>query len=55
MLNKRIKEIVKESHLEIYGLGRDRVKWEACLEQFTLLLLKEFNEQLFKEDVCIKK
>ena len=40
-MNTRIKEFERESGLEIYGLGKDRVKWEYTVEKFAQLIVKE--------------
>jgi hypothetical protein len=47
-MNKRLREFERASKLEIYGLGNDRVKWEAALEKFAELIVKdciEINKQ----------
>jgi len=40
-MNKRIREIERQSGIEIYGLGKDRAKWEHSLEKFTELIVNE--------------
>jgi len=40
-MNNKIREFEKLSGLEIHSLGRDRVKWESCLDKFTELIVKE--------------
>jgi hypothetical protein len=40
-MNKRIKDFERESHLDVYGLGLDRAKWEYSLEKFVELILQE--------------
>ena len=40
-MNKKLRQFEKESKLEIFGLGKDRVKWEAALEKFAELIVKE--------------
>jgi len=40
-MNERIKQFVKESHLDVYGLGKDRVKWESTVERFSEMLLQD--------------
>jgi hypothetical protein len=40
-MNERLRQFEKESKLEIYGLGRDRVKWEAALAKYAELIVKE--------------
>ena len=41
MMNDRIKELTKESGLEIYSLGLDREKWENTVERFAELIVRE--------------
>jgi hypothetical protein len=36
-----IRKFEKDSGLEIYGLGMDRVKWQAALEKFAELIVQE--------------
>ena len=40
-MKKRIREFERSSGLEIYGLGKDRVKWEAAMEKFAELIVRE--------------
>lgn len=40
-MNERIRKHIRESHLDVYGLGKDRVKWESTVERFSELLLQE--------------
>jgi hypothetical protein len=40
-MNERIKQFVKESHLDVYGLGKDRVSWESTVERFSEMLLQD--------------
>ena len=40
-MNKRIKELVRESNLDVYGLGKEKYKWEYTVEKFAELLLQE--------------
>ena len=40
-MNKLIRQFEQESGLEIYGLGARRDKWEACLEKYAELIVKE--------------
>jgi hypothetical protein len=41
MMNERIREFEKQSGIEIYGLGRDRAKWEHCLEKFAKMIIED--------------
>ena len=40
-MNERIKELTKQSGLDVYGLGLDRVKWESAIEKFAELIIQE--------------
>lgn len=40
-MNERIREFVRTSHLDVYGLGKDREKWEYTIDQFTELIIQE--------------
>ena len=36
-----IRQFEVESHIDVYGLGKDRDKWEAVLEKFAELIVRE--------------
>ena len=40
-MNERIRQFARESHLDVYALGLDKVKWEATLEKFAELIVRE--------------
>jgi uncharacterized protein YkwD len=40
-MNELIRKCERESHIDVYGLGLDRVKWEAALEKFAELIVKD--------------
>jgi hypothetical protein len=40
-MNERIRELARTSHLDVYGLGKDRAKWEHTLEKFAELIVAE--------------
>ena len=40
-MNERIKELIRESHLDVYGLGKDRANWEATVLESTQMIVKE--------------
>lgn len=40
-MNSKLRELEKLSGLDIYGLGLDRAKWEAAIEKYTELVIKE--------------
>jgi hypothetical protein len=43
-MNKKLREFERESGLEIFGLGAKRVKWEAAMEKFAELIVKECSQ-----------
>ena len=40
-MNERIRELVRESNLDVYGLGKERYRWEYTVEKFTKLIVKD--------------
>jgi hypothetical protein len=38
-VNELIRKFERESGIELYGLGRDRAKWQDKLEKFTELIV----------------
>jgi len=48
-MNLRIREFEKESGLEIYGLGKDRAKWESARNKFAELIVRECQKLNSKE------
>ena len=42
-MNDKIRNYVRESRLDVYGLGTDREKWEAAIDRFMELVV---------DDVC---
>jgi hypothetical protein len=38
-MKDQIRNFARESHLDVYGLGKDRVKWETALEKFAELIV----------------
>lgn len=40
-MNKRLREFEKLSGLEIYGLGAKRDRWEAALEKYAELIVRD--------------
>jgi hypothetical protein len=40
-MNERIKKFERQSGIELYGLGLDRVKWEYALTKYTELIVRE--------------
>ena len=53
-MNALIQELARESHIDVYGLGKDRAKWEACLEKFAELIVRECTLQcVHNEDMSL--
>jgi len=40
-MNERLRQIVKQSRIDVYGLGTDNAKWEAALDRFGQALIQE--------------
>ncbi len=40
-MTPRIRELVKQSRIDVYGLGRDHAKWEAAVDRFAESLIQE--------------
>ncbi len=41
-MNERfLKELVRESNLDVYGLGKERYRWEYTVEKFAELIIQE--------------
>ena len=40
-MNERIRELVRESNLDVYGLGKERYRWEYTVEKFAELIVGE--------------
>ena len=45
-MNERIQELVRESNLDMYGLGKERHRWEYTVEKFAELIVQECMEQI---------
>lgn len=43
-MNERLRQFEKESGLEIYGLGARRDKWEAALEKYAELIIRDCDQ-----------
>jgi hypothetical protein len=40
-MNNLIRQFERESHIDVYGLGLDRAKWESAMEKFAELIVRE--------------
>lgn len=45
-MHERIKQFERESHLDVYGLGKDSAKWEDTLDKFTKLIVQDCIAQV---------
>ena len=45
-MNKQLRQFEKESKLEIFGLGAKRHIWEAALEKYAELIVRECAEMV---------
>ena len=43
-MNERIRELVRESNLDMYGLGKERHRWEYTVEKFAELIVRECRD-----------
>ena len=40
-MNELIRKFERESHIDVYALGRDRSQWEATLAKFSEMIIDE--------------
>ncbi len=50
-MNERLRQFEKESKLEIFGLGAKRVPWEAALEKYAELIVRECIDTVLDSSV----
>ena len=43
-MNERLRQFEKESKLEIFGLGARREMWEAALEKYAELIVRDCDQ-----------
>ena len=43
-MNELIRKFERQSHLDVYSLGKDRIKWESVVNEFAELILTECCE-----------
>ena len=48
-MNERIRTHVRESHLDVYGLGADREMWERTVDNFTMRVLEEAFAEMARQ------
>lgn len=51
-MNELINQITKESGLDVYGLGHDRIKWQKRVTRFTNLIVQECITSLETAKKC---
>jgi hypothetical protein len=49
-MNKLLREFEKTSGLDVYGLGAKRVPWEAALEKYAELIVRECADLVADDD-----
>ena len=54
-MNERIKELVRESNLDVYGLGKERYRWEYTVEKFAELIVRECMSYMEDGDIDFAK
>ncbi len=40
-MNERVRHLVNQSGIDVYGLGLDRLKWESKVDAFAQLIIRE--------------
>jgi hypothetical protein len=45
-MSKTLRQLERESGIDVYGLGLDRAKWEAAMTKLIALALEDANNQL---------
>ena len=48
-MNNNLRELAKKSGIDVYGLGKDREKWERCLEEFAGLIANECSQVVINQ------
>ncbi len=49
-MNKLLREFERQSGLDVYGLGAKRVPWEAALEKYAELIVRECADLVADDD-----
>jgi len=50
-MNDQLRKFYRLSGLDIYGLGKDREKWEAAIDRYTELVIKECGFYLLENEI----
>jgi hypothetical protein len=48
-MNEQLRKIARESHIDVYALGKDRTKWESTLEKFAQLIVENYVADMENE------
>ena len=40
-MNERLRQLVRQSRIDVYALGKDNTKWEAAVNRFAQSLIQE--------------
>ena len=62
-MNQRLREFERASHIDVYGLGKNRDQWKSALENFAELIVaeaiavvqKRFMGDLTREDMEVRR
>ena len=50
-MNQRLREFERASHIDVYGLGKNRDQWKSALEKFAELIVRECAKIIETQDV----
>ena len=50
-MNDQLRKFYRLSGLDIYGLGKDREKWEAAIDRYTEFVIRECGCYLLENEV----
>lgn len=39
-MNNKLRDFARESHLDVYGLGKDREQWERIVDKFAQMIVE---------------
>ena len=53
-MNEQLRKIARESHIDVYALGKDRAKWETTLEKFAQLVIEDYVANMEQEMAVLK-
>ena len=46
-MNEQLRKFARDSHIDVYGLGKDRANWETALEKYADLIIRECMSNLY--------